>query len=205
VRIKEVNKEKASIMKRSMMKQIGAWLLAGFVLAGCASTAHVEKDKYADFSGYKTYSWISNDQNSGKQNNLVEMNVRNAVNRELQKSGWREVNHRPDILVSYDVLVERGNKQQRDPVYSQPFTRPFFNPYTRRWGTIYYPSQFLGYNDRTVSVKEGTLSVTMIDARTEKTIWQGWNTDEVNSRYLTNKEIQAGVKSIFRKFDVAKR
>jgi Domain of unknown function (DUF4136) len=192
-------------MKKSMIKQMGAWFAAVFMLTSCASTAHVEKDKHADFSGYKTYSWINNEDGQGKQNNPVEMNVRNAVNRELQKWGWKEVNQRPDILISYDVLVEKENKQQRDPVYSQPFARPFFNPYTRRWGTIYYPSQFLGYNDRTITVKEGTLSITMIDARTDKTIWQGWNTDEVNSRYLTNKEIQAGVKSIFRKFDVAKR
>jgi hypothetical protein len=44
----------------------------------------------------------------------------------------------------------------------------------------------------------------MIDAKTDKTVWQGWTTDEVNSRNLTSKEIQYAVKSIFRKFDVAK-
>jgi hypothetical protein len=44
----------------------------------------------------------------------------------------------------------------------------------------------------------------LIDTKTDKTIWQGWTTDEVNSRNLTSKEIQNGVKSIFRKFDIAK-
>lgn len=192
-------------MNAISIKQLSGWVLSLVLLTGCASTAHVEKDKGANFSLYRTYSWVEVEGRQNKKNDLVESNVRNAVNKELEKYGWKQVSSRPDILLNYDVLVERGNKQQRDPVYTQPTSRLFFNPYTRRWGTIYYPSQFLGYNDRTVSVKEGTLSITMVDANTEKTIWQGWNTDEVNSKYLTNKEIQGSVKSIFRKFDVARR
>jgi hypothetical protein len=192
-------------MKNNTLRKIIAWVMLLFAFTSCVSTAHVEKDQSVNFSGYKTYSWIGNDDRGNKRNDLLEMNVHNSVNQELQKSGWKQVNTNPDVLLSYDMLVEKGNKQQRDPVYSQPTTRPFFNPYTRRWGTIYYPSQFLGYDNRTVTVKEGTLTITMIDARTEKTIWQGWNTEEVNSRNLTRKEIQGSVKSIFRKFDTAKR
>jgi Domain of unknown function (DUF4136) len=192
-------------MKKNTAIKIIAWAMLLFAFTSCVSTAHVEKDQSVNFSGYKTYSWIGGEDGGNKRNDLLEMNVHNSVNQELQKSGWKQVNTNPDVLLSYDMLVEKGNKQQRDPVYSQPTTRAFFNPYTRRWGTIYYPSQFLGYDNRTVTVKEGTLTITMIDARTEKTIWQGWNTEEVNSRNLTRKEIQGSVKSIFRKFDTAKR
>jgi hypothetical protein len=45
----------------------------------------------------------------------------------------------------------------------------------------------------------------MIDAKTDKMVWQGWTTEEVNNKNLTSKEIQKAVASIFRKFDVAKR
>ena len=45
----------------------------------------------------------------------------------------------------------------------------------------------------------------MTDAETDKMVWQGWTTDEVNNRNITSKEIQNSVKSIFRKFDVAKK
>jgi hypothetical protein len=45
----------------------------------------------------------------------------------------------------------------------------------------------------------------MVDAKTSKTVWQGWTTDEVNSRNLTSKEIESSVKNIFRKFDIASK
>jgi hypothetical protein len=63
----------------------------------------------------------------------------------------------------------------------------------------------MGYDNEARRVQEGTLTITMTDAKTDKMVWQGWTTDEVNSKNLTSKEIQNSVKSIFRKFDVAKR
>lgn len=178
---------------------------AGALLTGCASVAHVERDETVNFSNYKTYAWTTTGEEDSKKGlELTERKMRAAVNAELAKEGWREVKTAPDVLVSYDVLVERNEKQVTNPVYSRSYTRPFFNPYTRRWGMLYYPSQFLGYDDQTRSVREGTLTITMTDAKTDKMVWQGWTTDEVNSKNLTSKEIQASVKSIFRKFDVAK-
>jgi hypothetical protein len=187
-------------------KFLSAFAVAGALLAGCSSVAHVEKDDTVNFSNYKTYSWTSTgEQNSKKENELANRKIHTAIDAELAKQGWREVKNNPDVLVSYDVLVERNEKQQTNPVYSRSFVRPFFNPYTRRWGSIYYPSQFLGYDDQTRTVREGTLTITMTDAKTDKMVWQGWTMDEVASRNLTGKEIQNSVKSIFRKFDVAKR
>ena len=179
-----------------------------FLLASCAPTAHIEKDDNADLSHYKTFSWIDvdgkgkNDRN--KNNDLTEQKVRQAVSKELQKEGWRETKNDPDVLLSYDVLVERSTREQSDPRYSRPFTRTFYNPYSRRFFNVYYPSQFMGYDNREISTREGTVTVSMIDAKTEKTVWQGWATDEVNSRHMTSKEIQNSVKAIFRKFDLAK-
>ena len=193
-------------MKKTGMYLAGLLAIAGLILTGCAAAVHVEKDAQADFSKYKTFAWISgNEGKKTKANDLEEKSVHDAVSKELQKSRWREVTRNPDVLISYDVLVERSTKRQTDPVYSQSASRLYFNPYTRRYGTIFYPSQFLGYNDYNVPVREGTLTITMTDANTDKTIWQGWTTDEVNSRRFTHKELNNSVKSIFRKFDVAKK
>jgi hypothetical protein len=192
-------------MKR--LKLLGMMAVAGLLLTSCASVAHIEKDENVNFSNYKTYAWIDTKEKDGSQkgNNLTEQNVRKAVDAELAKQGWKEAKTKPDVLLSYDVLVEKAIKQSNDPVYSNSFTRSFYNPYTRRWGYIYYPSRFIGYDRNAYETREGTITISMIDAQTDKTIWQGWTTDEVNSKNLTNKEIQASVKSIFRKFDVAKK
>ncbi len=191
------------------IKSIKPWMaigIAALLFTSCASVAHIEKDDNADFSKYKTYSWIEKENaDKDKRNDLVEKNIITAVNKELAAEGWRETKSNPDILLSYDVLIERSTRQQNDPVYSRPFTRTFYNPYSRRFFNVYYPSQFVGYDDYNVPIKEGTITITMTDAGTDKMVWQGWTTDEVNNRNITSKEIQTSVKSIFRKFDVAKK
>jgi len=193
-----------------MKKKLTLWsgvLGIVFLLASCASTAHIEKDDNVDFRNYKTFAWVDKDgegrNDRNHTNDMTETRIREAVNKELEKAGWRE-SRRPDVLLSYDVLVERNTKENTSPVYSRPYTRMVYNPYTRRYMTIYYPSQFVGYDRDERPIKEGTVTISMIDARSEKTVWQGWTTDEVSSRNLTNKEIQSAVRSIFKKFDVAK-
>jgi hypothetical protein len=179
-----------------------------FLLASCGSTAHIEKDDNTDFSQYKTFAWIDKDEagkhDHNRSNDLTEKKVSEAVNKELEKTGWRESKNNPDVLLSYDVLVERSTAQRSDPVYSSPFSRTFYNPYSRRFINVYYPSRFMGYDDYSVPTREGTVTISMIDAKTDKTVWQGWTTDEVNSKNISSKEIQNSVKAIFRKFDIAK-
>ena len=194
-----------------MMRNLKLWsgsLAVVFLLASCASTAHIEKDDNTDFTRYKTFAWVEKEGKDGKGNknaDLTERKVREAVNKELEKTaGWRETKNNPDVLLSYDVLVERSSRTQSDPVYSNPFMRTFYSPYSRRFYRVYYPSRFMGYDNYDVNTREGTVTISMIDANTEKTVWQGWATDEVGSRNLTSKEIQSSVRAIFRKFDIAK-
>lgn len=192
----------------NILKTVGAAAFSGLLLAGCASTAHVEKDKSVDLRTYKTFAWVDtkasqNDAAKTKVSDLTERTIKEAVNGELAKAGWKQ-SKKPDALLTYDVLVERGARQENNPVYTQPFTRYYYNPYSRRWTSLYYPSEFWGYDQEQRQVREGTITIRLIDAKTDKTIWQGWTTDEVASRNLTSKEIRNGVKSIFRKFDVAK-
>jgi hypothetical protein len=196
-------------MKTMKMKLVSLIAVAAIFFAGCAAPVHVEKDDSVDLSQYKTYAWIS--KTGGKErnrtNDMMEQRFKESVTSELGKHGWRMDNNHPDVLISYDVLVERGSRQQSDPMYSQPFTRTYYNPYYRRFFTVYYPSQFMGYDDYSVPVRQGTVTITVTDAATDKAVWQGWTTDEVNSRNLTSKEINSAVRSIFKKFnnDVAKR
>jgi hypothetical protein len=188
-------------------KYLCAVLVLAFAITSCATPVHVEKDDSVNFKNYKTYMWVDTryyqNDNASRPASYGDISVRNAANAELRKAGWAEVSGDPDLLVSYDVLVQNTTTRRSDPVYSQSYSRTYYNPRLGRWGNIYYPSQFLGYNNYDVPVKEGTISITLTDANTDKIVWQGWTTDELNYTRITPEEITAGVQNIFSKLDVA--
>jgi hypothetical protein len=187
------NYKKGVTMKHLKSFNVLVLAVAAMVLNSCGTSAHIEKDKTANLKDYKTYTWIDKETGDKFRNEIAAQNLKSTVNDELQKNGYREVKHNPDLLVSYDLLVEKNVKEQNDAVYSRPYSRVYYNPYTRRYGTLYYPSQFLGYDSYTTPVKEGTVSISMIDAKTDKTVWQGWITDEINSNNFSSKEVQKNV------------
>jgi hypothetical protein len=181
-------------------------LLTGLVLlAGCASMAHIEKDESVNFDKYKTFAWVNGEDSSKSFLSDIQVsNLQKAVSAELTKANWQESKTKPDVILKHDVLVEKAIKENRDAVYSRSYTRPMYNPYTRRWVYVYYPSQFMGYDRNSYETKEGTITITMVDAKSDKVIWQGWTTEEVD-RNITSNDIQSGVKNIFRKFYLAKK
>jgi len=180
-----------------------------FIAAACSSPVYVQKDESANLNDFNTYMWVNTynekSEDGTRPISYADVSVRNAVNAELNKVGWREVSSDPDVLVSYDVLVESTVEQRSDPVYTQSYTRWFYNPYSRRWVSLYYPSQFLGYQSYEVPVKEGTITISMMDAGTDKVVWQGWTTENMNYARLTDDEISRSVRNIFNKFNVASR
>jgi hypothetical protein len=193
-------------MKKQTRIFAGLIALFSFTLMSCASTAHIEKDDSIDFGKYKTFAWIENAaSDSSKRNDIAESKVKSIVNQELEKNaGWKQVTSKPDLLLSYDVLVERSTVEKNDPVYSRSYTRTFYNPRAGRYFNVYYPSRFIGYDNYGVQVQEGTVTISMIDTKTDKTVWQGWTTEQIDSRKIKTKEVESAIKSIFKKFDLAK-
>ncbi len=190
-----------------IVKNICAALVVVFTIAACAAPVHVAKDDSVDLKNYKTYMWVdtryNQNDNTTRPTSYGDISVRNAANAELKNAGWTEVSNDPDLLISYDVLVQNTTTRKSDPVYTQSYSRTYYNPRLRRWGTLYYPSQFLGYNNYEVPVNEGTITITITDANTDKAVWQGWTTEELNYSRITPEEITASVKNIFSKLNVA--
>jgi len=188
---------------------LGMAAVAGLALVSCKSPVYVQKDQSANFANYHTYTWVetkANDHdNKQRATGYADISIRNSVNDELAKEGWTEASDNPDILVSYDVLVRRATREESNAVYTTPFTRMYYNPWRGRWSTIYYPSQFAGYETYDQPVKEGTITITMTDAKTDKVVWQAWTTEQLNYARLTPDEINKGIRNIFGKFDVASR
>jgi uncharacterized protein DUF4136 len=187
-----------------IVRLINFLIVSSIILAACSSPVYVQKDESANLAKYKTYMWVEtrSEQNDNvSKTAFADMSIHNAVNAQLSREGWREVSDNPDVLVSHDILVQHSTQTQSSPVYTQPLVRYYYNPWARRWGSIYYPSQFMGYDTYETPVREATITVTFVDARTDKPIWQGWTTEELNGRKITDSEISKAVKNIFKKFD----
>jgi len=172
---------------------------------GCSTVAHVEKDETVNFSKFKTYKWSTEgtlkERNS---NDIVDSKLKAAMDQELQKNGWRESKSNADVMIDYDIAVEKAVKERSDPVYSRPFTRYFYNPYTGRVSGLYFPSRMMGYRNSDYPYTEGTVTIHMMDNKTNKLIWEGWTSDELNGKNPSGKEIEASVKSIMKKFNPEK-
>ena len=78
-------------LRSSLFGWSGAFTVALFA-AGCGPSAQVEKDRSADFSRYKTYSWAEQGESkNGKTNHrddITEKNLRFAVDQHMQKKGF---------------------------------------------------------------------------------------------------------------------
>ena len=194
-------------MKTAKLRWFSVALASLLVLAGigCGTVAHVEKDESVNFNKIRTYSWVNGKSlKERNSNNLIDAKLRQAVDQELQKSGMRETKSNPDVLIDYNIMVENSVRERRDPVYSRPYTRYIYNPYSRRIVRLYYPSQMVGYENSEIPFREGTITVHMIEPDSNKLIWQGWTSEEVNSRNLTSKEINTSIRSIMKKFQSGK-
>ncbi len=185
-----------------MKNNLSFVVVAATLLMGCASPVYTEQSESVNLAKFKTYAWVDMKNNKDDAKNVTafaEEAVHNTAKEELEKQGWKESTTNPDVLLSYDILVERTTTTQSQPVYTQPFTRVYFNPFLRRWATVYYPSQFVGYDTYDVPVREGTLTLTMTDTKTDKVVWQGWTTEQMDNQKMATKDVEKAVKNIIKK------
>ncbi|MEI7627052.1 MAG: DUF4136 domain-containing protein [Bacteroidota bacterium] len=176
------------------------------ILVSCGTTAMVQKDNNVDIRKYRTYAWVDastrdTNNHSSKTNDLVDRKIKESIERNLTEVGWKQNKKNPDILLTYDLDVEKEQRNLRTPMYSNPGYRYVYSPYGRRWVPIYYPSELMGYRNSIETVQEHTLTVSLIDTDTDKTVWQGWTTVDNNTRRMTDKEIDNNVRAIVKKLD----
>lgn len=186
------------------------WLLGMLtmviVLVSCGTTAMVQKDNNVDIRKFRTYAWVDastkdTSNHVAKTSDLTDRKIKESIERNLAEQGWKLTKKNPDVLLSYEVDIEKERRNRQTPMYSEPTYRYVYSPYGRRWVPIYYPSELMGYRNSTETVQEHTLTVSLIDAETDKTVWQGWTTMDSNARRMTDKEIDNNVRAIVKKLD----
>lgn len=186
------------------------WLpvFAAFLITGCGVQSYVEKDPSVNLNNYRTYAWIG-DKGSNKNDkpykDFQESYLQNLISQHLEKNGFVKARSKADVLIDYDIMIENAVKESSNPVYSRPFVRYFYNPYTGRVNSLYFPSRYMGNNVYDVPYKSGTITINIVDSDSKKLVWQGWAETEVTKKRIAKEDMNKIVKSIFRKLDVAKR
>lgn len=194
-------------MKKHVMK---IWLpiLAVFIITGCGVQSYVEKDPSVNLNNYRTYAWIGEGQSKKKTDkpykDFQESHLMSLISQNLEKNGFVKAKSNPDVLIDYDIMIENAVREQSQSVYSRSFVRYFYNPYTGRVSSMYFPSRYMGENRYDVPYKSGTITINIVDNDTKKLVWQGWAETEVTRRRIENSDMNKVVKSIFRKLDLAK-
>lgn len=182
-------------------------VFAAFIITGCGVQSYVEKDPSVNLNSYSTYAWIG-DKNSRKNDkpykDFQDTYLTELISQQLEKNGFVKARSNPDVLIDYDIMIEDAVREKTDAVYSRPFVRYIYNPYTGRVNSLYFPSRYMGHNNYDVPYKSGTVTINIVDNDSKKLVWQGWAETEVTRKRIEKDDMNKIVKSIFRKLEVAK-
>lgn len=141
---------------------LAAALLA-IVTTVAAQSISFDFDRTVNFSGFRTYTWVPGTEVTDEFNNA---RIMDAVNRQLALKRLVRVGGpaRADLLVAYHAAFERD---LRITGFSDGF-----GPY--RFGR--------NVSARTEDILTGTLVVDLIDGRTNRIVWRGIATKEIDPK-----------------------
>ena len=189
-------------MKKTSFLFLSLALAGGLALGGCSASSHIEKADDVSFAHYRTFGFASAGADGQHANNdIIDANIRKAIIEEMEKKGLRRSDKNPDIVLEYSMNVEKDVRRENNPVYSTPYSQPYYNPATRRVSFMYMPSQIVGYDSYNRAVKNGTLTINIYDTRNQRMIWQGWTQNELNKGKFTSNDVKNDVRSILKKLD----
>lgn len=128
--------------------------IAGFLCLGALAMAqdvHFDYDRSANFNTYRTYQWA--DSPAGHATNqLMDQNIKRAVDEQLAGKGLRQVDSGADLHVNYQAAIDQ--EKQFDGFGSGP-----------RWNGM------ARVNTSTIDV--GKLAVNIYDPAKQQLVWRG--------------------------------
>ena len=169
-------------MKNYVNHLLALTLLTVLIVFG--AEVHTDYDHSADFTKYKTYSWI----NIKAGDPLWTDRIARAIDSELAAKGWSKVDAGGDAGVA-----AFGSTRE------QPILRTFYDSFGGGW---YWTGFGDGMATTTVeNIPIGTLVVDIFDGHTKKLIWRGTASDALSSKPEKNeKKLEKAVEQMFKHF-----
>ena len=158
----------------------------------------VDMDKTADFSHYKTYSFLGWQNNSDQTlSELDQKRIRDAFISEFERRGLKPVENNGDMQVSLFIVVDQKTSVT---AYTNYYGGRYggYHRYSGGWGygyanTTYHESDYL----------QGTLVMDVFDGKSKDQVWQGIANKTLNENPAKReKTIPANIQSLLRKFPI---
>jgi hypothetical protein len=165
-------------------------LLIGILLAavGCSNQfqAYSDYDPALNILAYKTYRWPGKAEMESRvnpllYNELTDKRIREAVDQQLRKNGYRFADSAAELTVHYHITVKDKVIHSADPR---------MDSYSQYW---------MEGGRNTFRYEEGTLIVDLMDETNHNLIWRGWAVGVIddNTVMLSEEEIKEAVSKIF--------
>jgi hypothetical protein len=152
-------------MKRTSLAMVTSALLLGGCSAGMQVTQDWDPD--ADFSGYRTFGWMPEEEARPQSQQLFTARVTAAVENTLTEKGLRLTSTDPDLLVAWDAATEgKQSMTTHGTAYGGGYGR--YRRGRGGWGG--------GISTSTTTVNEwteGTLIIDLIDTRMDELVYRG--------------------------------
>ena len=170
-----------------------AALCAAVLMAGCASTPNTfsHKDPSVDFSQYKTYGFLPElSTDRANYESLVSTYLKVAVSQQMDRRGL-EYAENPDLLVNFYINTKEKIRSRSVPTMNAYYG--YRSRYYDPWGG------YAGYETQIDQYTEGTLHIDVVDASTNRLVWEGGVSGRVTDKVVRELEqsIDRGVAAIY--------
>jgi hypothetical protein len=174
------------------------FLVVVWTAAACAPAPKIgyDFDRRADFSAYRTYAWLSGDQEKTgdrrADNSAVDMRIRIAVGTQLRLKGYQALPEgTPDFYVAYHIGLKDSTPSVSTQYYSDGMAgHAFAHSADSRTAGKSTPA-----SSETPSMLSGSLLIDIIDAGSQKLVWRGTAAGEVDPG-LTSQQRDERTKTI---------
>jgi Domain of unknown function (DUF4136) len=163
------------------------------LLAAAALLAQQVQTNYmpgTDFSKYKTYHWTAVEGGGIHPNQIVDAEIKEAVDKQLAEKGFNKTDdHQADLAVTYQVAVDKERQWNGMGMGGGP-----------RWGGMTTATS------TTISV--GTIVLDFYDAGAKQLVWQGHATkaiDPGSNQEKNQKNLDKAMKKLLKDFPPKKK
>jgi len=156
-------------------KMLGLIFLIAFAWS-CEPSLKVstDYDKSITFGQYKTFSMYTSDQKDESLSQLNHDRIVNSIRSEMTKKGFQETSSSPDLLVHpVTIFKDRMAVSSTTNYYGYGGAyRPYY------WGGGMGVSGTTNYDVQ--HYKDGSLIIDVVDAKSNKLVWQGTGNKEID-------------------------